>query len=31
MKGATITPDQTFFDLDTAQFQTVLNLNLTER
>lgn len=29
MKGATITPDQTFFDLDTAQFQTVLNLNLT--
>lgn len=29
MKGATITPDQTFFDLDAAQFQTVLNLNLT--
>lgn len=29
MKGATIAPDQTFFDLDPAQFQTVLNLNLT--
>lgn len=29
MKGATITPDQTFFDLDTAQFEHVLNLNLT--
>lgn len=29
MKGATIGPDQNFFDLDTAQFQTVLNLNLT--
>lgn len=29
MPGATITPDQTFFDLDTNQFQTVLNLNLT--
>ncbi len=29
MKGATITPDQTFFDLDATQFQTVLNLNLT--
>lgn len=29
MKGATIGPDQTFFDLDTTQFQTVLNLNLT--
>ncbi len=29
MKGATITPDQTFFDLETEQFQTVLNLNLT--
>ena len=29
MKGATITPDQTFFDLDTAQFERVLNLNLT--
>ena len=29
MKGATIGPDQTFFDLDTEQFQTVLNLNLT--
>lgn len=27
--GATITPDQTFFDLDAAQFQKVLNLNLT--
>ena len=29
MKGATIPPDQTFFDLDTAQFERVLNLNLT--
>lgn len=29
MKGATITPDQNFFDLDPEQFQTVLNLNLT--
>lgn len=29
MKGATIAPDQTFFDLDVDQFQTVLNLNLT--
>ena len=29
MKGATIGPDQTFFDLETEQFQTVLNLNLT--
>ena len=29
MKGATIGPDQNFFDLDPAQFQTVLNLNLT--
>lgn len=29
MKGATIGPDQTFFDLEAAQFQTVLNLNLT--
>lgn len=28
-KGATIGPDQTFFDLDAAQFQNVLNLNLT--
>ena len=27
--GATITPDQTFYDLDAAQFQKVLNLNLT--
>ncbi|WP_462374387.1 SDR family oxidoreductase [Segatella buccae] len=27
--GATIPPDQTFFDLDAAQFQKVLNLNLT--
>lgn len=27
--GATITPNQTFFDLDAAQFQKVLNLNLT--
>jgi len=29
MKGATITPDQNFFDLDPEQFQKVLNLNLT--
>lgn len=29
MKGATVQPDQTFFDLQTDQFQTVLNLNLT--
>lgn len=29
MKGATIGPDQNFFDLDPAQFQTVLSLNLT--
>ncbi|MBM6993296.1 MAG: SDR family oxidoreductase [Prevotella sp.] len=29
MKGATIGPDQNFFDLDPEQFQTVLNLNLT--
>ncbi len=29
MPGATIAPDQTFFDLDPAQFQKVLNLNLT--
>jgi len=29
MPGATIDPDKTFFDLDPAQFQTVLNLNLT--
>lgn len=29
MKGATIAPDQTFFDLDANQFQTVLSLNLT--
>lgn len=29
MPGATIAPDKTFFDLDSAQFQTVLNLNLT--
>lgn len=28
-KGATIAPDQTFFDLDANQFQNVLNLNLT--
>lgn len=27
--GATITPDQNFFDLDPAQFQKVLSLNLT--
>ncbi|MCR5180305.1 MAG: SDR family oxidoreductase [Bacteroidaceae bacterium] len=29
MPGATIGPDKTFFDLDPAQFQTVLDLNLT--
>ena len=29
MKGATITPEQTFFDLEVKQFQTVLDLNLT--
>lgn len=29
MKGATIGPDQNFFDLEADQFQTVLNLNLT--
>lgn len=29
MKGATIGPDQNFFDLQVDQFQTVLNLNLT--
>lgn len=29
MPGATIAPDKTFFDLDPAQFQTVLSLNLT--
>ena len=29
MKGATIAPDQNFFDFDVNQFQTVLNLNLT--
>ena len=29
MPGATIAPDKTFFDLDPAQFQTVLDLNLT--
>lgn len=29
MKGATIAPDGTFFDLDPAQFQRVLDLNLT--
>ena len=29
MPGATIGPDQTFFDLDPEQFQQVLNLNLT--
>lgn len=28
-KGATIAPDQTFFDLDHEQFQKVLSLNLT--
>lgn len=29
MAGATITPDQTFFDLKVEEFQKVLNLNLT--
>lgn len=29
MPGATIAPDKTFFDLDVAQFEKVLNLNLT--
>ena len=29
MAGATITPDQTFFDLKVDEFQKVLNLNLT--
>ena len=29
MTGATITPEQTFFDLEAKQFQTVLDLNLT--
>jgi len=29
MPGATIAPDKTYFDLDPAQFQKVLNLNLT--
>jgi NAD(P)-dependent dehydrogenase (short-subunit alcohol dehydrogenase family) len=29
MPGATIPPDKTFFDLDPAQFRTVLDLNLT--
>lgn len=29
MQGATISPDQNFFDLDPAEFQKVLNLNLT--
>lgn len=29
MPGATIAPDKTFFDLDPAQFERVLNLNLT--
>lgn len=29
MKGATIAPDQNFFDLQADQFQIVLNLNLT--
>lgn len=29
MPGATIPPDKTFFDLDTQQFEKVLNLNLT--
>lgn len=29
MKGATIAPDGTFFDVDISQFETVLNLNLT--
>ncbi len=29
MPGATIAPDKTFFDVDVAQFEKVLNLNLT--
>lgn len=29
MPGATIPPDKTFFDLDTAEFEKVLSLNLT--
>ena len=29
MPGATIAPDKTFFDLDVAQFEKVLNVNLT--
>lgn len=29
MKGATIAPDGTFFNVDISQFETVLNLNLT--
>ena len=29
MKGATIAPDQNFFDLEAKQFQTVIDLNLT--
>lgn len=29
MKGATITPEQTFFDLNTDEFEKVLSLNLT--
>ncbi len=29
MKGATIAPDQSFFDLEAEQFQSVLQLNLT--
>lgn len=29
MPGATIAPDKTFFDLDTAEFEKVLSLNLT--
>lgn len=29
MLGATIAPDKTFFDVDVAQFEKVLNLNLT--
>lgn len=29
MPGATISPDQTFFDLESEQFERVLNLNLT--
>ena len=31
MPGATIAPDKTFFDVDVAQFEKVLNLNLTAR